>query len=105
MNAEERYNRRFSRLSRKIMAGDFATNYMLVAENDFDTYEELQSKKDLPVAELSKELETEWEELLEQVYTLVEKEISSTAKDFLCQMLSNQGSLPFDLIAKEIKND
>ena len=92
-------------LERNIIAMHFATNYMLVAENDYETYLELRSKKDLPVAELSKELETEWDELMEQVYTLVEKHISGTAKDFLCQMLCNQGSLPFDLIAKEIKND
>jgi hypothetical protein len=65
----------------------------------------MKALKDLPVASISKELETEWENLLEQVITLVEKEISVTAKDFLCQMLCNQGSLPFDLIAKEIKND
>ena len=97
MNTEEQ--------ARKIIADHFATNYMLVAENDYETYLELRSKKDLPVAELSKELETEWEELMEQVYTLVEKYISGTAKDFLCQMLCNQGSLPFDLIAKEIRND
>jgi hypothetical protein len=90
---------------RNLVASNFAHNYMLVAENDFDTYQELRALRDLPIAAISKELETDWETLLEQVFTLVEKEISSTAKDFLSQMLSNQGSLPFDLIAKEIKND
>jgi hypothetical protein len=97
MNAEE--------LARQFIASNFAHNYMLVAENDYDCYQEMKALKDLPVASISKELETEWENLLEQVITLVEKEISVTAKDFLCQMLCNQGSLPFDLIAKEIKND
>ena len=87
------------------MTNQFVTDYLLVAMNDEETYQELMSKKHLDIPTLSKELETEWEELLEQVLDLVEKEISSTAKDFLSQILGNQGSLSFDRIAQAVKSD
>jgi hypothetical protein len=91
--------------TRDIVAEQFAEDYLLIAMNDYETYTELSSKRELNTASLSKVLEEEWEELLQQVSDLVTRDISPIASDFITQMLSNQGSLPFDKIAKRLKED
>jgi len=91
--------------SRDIVAEQFADDYLLIAMNDYETYSELSHKRELNTASLSKVLEEEWEELLQQVSDLVTRDISPIASDFILQMLSNQGSLPFDKIAKRLKED
>ena len=91
--------------TRDIVAEQFADDYLLIAMNDYDTYTELSSKRELNTASLSKVLEEEWEELLQQVSDLVTRDISPIASDFILQMLSNNGSLPFDKIAKRLKED
>jgi hypothetical protein len=91
--------------TRDIVAEQFADDYLLIAMNDYETYSELSSKRELNTASLSKVLEEEWEELLQQVSDLVTRDISPIASDFILQMLSNNGSLPFDKIAKRLKED
>jgi len=91
--------------TRDIVAEQFAEDYLLIAMNDYETYSELSSKRELNTASLSKVLEEEWEELLQQVSDLVTRDISPIASDFILQMLSNNGSLPFDKIAKRLKED
>ena len=91
--------------TRDIVAEQFAEDYLLIAMNDYETYSELSTKRNLDVATLSKELQEEWETLVEQVTELVTKNISPIASEFISAILSNQGSLPFDKIAKHIKQD
>lgn len=91
--------------TRDIVAEQFAEDYLLIAMNDYDTYTELSAKRELNTASLSKVLQDEWEELIEQVSDLVTKNISPIASDFILQILNSNGSLPFDKIAKRIKED
>lgn len=87
---------------RLIVADQFATDWLLVAENDEETHTELyQDAQDAEgVADLSNKLSEEWETLAEQVMDLVTDKISETAGLFIGQILKNQGSLPFDIIAR-----
>ena len=72
--------------------------------NDYDTYTDLMEKASrLELVALSDELRDEWERLAEQVKELTEEHISPIAGLFIAQILQGQGSLPFDLIAKQIK--
>ena len=91
--------------TRDIVADQFAEDYLLIAMNDYETYTELSSKRELNTASLSKVLQDDWEELVEQVTELVTKNISPIASEFISAILSNQGSLPFDKIAKRLKED
>lgn len=90
---------------RKIIASDFADNWLQVAMNDEESYRYLQEDKELEVAALSKKLSDEWEDLVQTVIELVEDKISESASLFIAQILGNQGSLPFDIIAREIKSE
>jgi hypothetical protein len=85
---------------RFILAEQFATEWLLVAENDQETYTELMREAEGMVA-LSDKLREEWETLAEQVSDLVRDKISETASLFISQILKGQGSLPFDIIARE----
>ena len=46
--------------TRDIVAEQFAEDYLLIAMNDYETYTELSSKRELNTASLSKVLEEEW---------------------------------------------
>ena len=88
---------------RNAVAQWFADNWLLVAENDYATYSELMSEaegKSMP--ELSDTLRGEYEQLVEQVFELVEEKISPIASMFIAQLLQGQGSLPFDIIARRV---
>ena len=90
---------------RKIVAADFAENWLAVAMNDSDSYNAIQEDKHLDIVQLSDKLRNEWEDLVQEVVELVEDKISDISSLFIAQILGGQGSLPFDIIAKEIKND
>jgi hypothetical protein len=90
---------------RKAVAAQFAQDWLLVAMNDSNSYQYLQEDKQLPLAQLSDKLRNEWEDLVQQVVELVEEKISDSASLYVAQILGGQGSLPFDIIAMEIKND
>jgi hypothetical protein len=89
--------------TRAIMAQQFADEWLLVAMNDYDHYSYLMEEaSNGDTIALSDKLREEWESLAEQVTELVEKHISPEASLFIGQWLQGQGSLPFDLIAREV---
>jgi hypothetical protein len=76
-------------------------------ENDYNAYNELMTDKreSNSVVELSDKLRSEWETLAEQVTELVTEQVSEIAGLLIAQLLQGQGSLPFDLIAKYIREE
>lgn len=86
---------------RKILARNFANEWLDVAMNDHDSYVMLMDDvANMDNIELADKLRTEWENLAEQVTELVEEHISETASLFIGQWMKGQGTLPFDLIAR-----
>ena len=85
----------------KATAEQFAEDWLLVAENDYDTYRSLLATEGDMVT-ISNELREEWEQLAEQVVELVEEKISPTASLFIGQIIQGWGSYPFDIIARRI---
>ena len=86
-------------------AEQFAQDFLLIADNNSqEFYLELRetARNAEGVAELSDTLRQEWEELVEQVGEVIEKQISDIARDLVMQMLAGWGSRPFDIIAKEL---
>jgi hypothetical protein len=57
------------------------------------------------VVQLSDLLRNDWEMLAEQVTELVTEKISEIAGLLIAQVLQGQGSLPFDLIAKQLREE
>jgi hypothetical protein len=92
-------------VTRIVIAQQFANDFTLVMMNDYDAYTELMaSVKDTQgIVELSDTLRGEWETLAEQVTELVTEQVSPIAGLLIAQLLQGQGSLPFDLIAKELR--
>jgi len=85
----------------------FAEDFLLVAEDDYDAYAELMwkaKKAEGSYCALSDDLREEWEVLAQQVVDLVKKEISDTAGLFISEMLQGWGSKPFDIIARQVLN-
>lgn len=89
--------------TRETLAQQFADEWLLVAMNDYDTYSQLmeEASKGDAIA-LSETLRYEWETMTEHVTELVAENISPIASLFVSQWLQGQGSLPFDLIAREV---
>jgi hypothetical protein len=94
-------------VTRIVIAQQFANDFTLVMMNDYDAYTELMaSVKDTQgIVELSDTLRGEWETLAEQVSELVTEQVSPIAGLLIAQLLQGQGSLPFDLIAKALRED
>jgi hypothetical protein len=92
-------------VTRIIIAQQFADDFTLVMMNDYDAYTELMaSVKDTEgIVQLSDTLRDEWETLAEQVTELVTDKVSPIAGLLIAQLLQGQGSLPFDLIAKQLR--
>ena len=90
--------------TRNAIAEQFADDYLLVMDNDYDAYTELRqtAKESEGIAQLSDTLRDEYETLAAQVVEIVEDKISPIAGLLIAQLLQGQGSLPFDLIAKEL---
>lgn len=93
--------------NRKIIAEQFAQDFLLVMLNDYEAYSELMddTKKSESMVELSDKLREEYETLTAQIVELVEDKVSPIASLLIAQLLQGQGSLPFDLIAKQLKED
>lgn len=93
--------------NRKIIAEQFAQDFLLVMLNDYEAYTELMTdtKKSESMVELSEKLREEYETLTAQIVELVEDKVSPIASLLIAQLLQGQGSLPFDLIAKQLKED
>lgn len=93
--------------TRDIIAEQFAQDFLLVMMNDYEAYSELMddTRKSESMVELSDKLREEYETLTEQIVELVEEKISPIASLLIAQLLQGQGSLPFDLIAKQLRED
>lgn len=83
-------------------ADQFAQDWLLVAENDYDTYRSLLEMEGDNIASISDELRQEWETLAEQVVELVEEHISPIASEIIGSLIQGQGSTPFDIIARRV---
>jgi hypothetical protein len=92
-------------VTRIVIAEQFKQDFLLVMENDYEAYTELMAdvKYSESIVELSDKLRDEWETLAEQVTELVTEQISEIAGLLIAQLLQGQGSLPFDLIAKQLR--
>jgi hypothetical protein len=92
-------------VTRIVIAEQFKQDFLLVMENDYEAYTELMdnTKASDSVTQLSDTLRDEWETLAEQVTELVTEQISEIAGLLIAQLLQGQGSLPFDLIAKQLR--
>ena len=88
--------------TRETLAQFFAENWLLVAENDYDTYRSMLEIEGEDVASISDELREEWESMVEQVVELVESEVSPLAGLFISRLVQGWGSYPFDLIARRV---
>ena len=94
-------------VKRIVIAQQFADDFWLVMQNDYDAYTEIMAdvKNTEGIAQLSDTLRVEWETLAEQVTELVTEQISEIAGLLIAQLLQGQGSLPFDLIAKQLREE
>jgi hypothetical protein len=94
-------------VTRIVIAEQFKQDFLLVMENDYEAYTELMAdvKNTEGVVELSDTLRGEWETLAEQVTEIVTEQISEIAGLLIAQLLQGQGSLPFDLIAKQLREE
>jgi len=92
-------------VKRLVISDWFATEWLMVAENDRDSYERLQFEAEYHdgIASMSDQLRNDWERLAEQVTELTAEHISPSASLFISQILQGWGSLPFDIIAKQVK--
>ena len=90
-----------------ITAEQFAEDFLLVMENDYEAYTSLMAtvKDSEGVVNLSDTLREEWETLAEQVSELVTEKVSEIAGLLIAQLLQGQGSLPFDIIAKQLREE
>jgi hypothetical protein len=86
----------------KSYAEQFANHWLLVAENDYDTYRFLLEMEGDNITGISDELRQEWETLAEQVVKLVEEHISPIASEIIGSLIQGQGSMPFDIIARRV---
>lgn len=93
--------------TRTITAQQFADDFLLVMLNDYEVYSELMddTRNTGSMVELSDKLREEYETLTAQVVELVEDSISPIASLLVAQLLQGQGSLPFDLIAKQLREE
>ncbi len=94
-------------VKRIVIAQQFADDFWLVMQNDYDAYTEIMAdtKASEGVAQLSDTLRGEWETLAEQVTEIVTEQISEIAGLLIAQIIKGQGSLPFDLIAKQLREE
>lgn len=93
--------------TRIVIAQQFANDFTLVMLNDYEAYTELMAdtKNSESMVELSDKLREEYETLTAQIVELVEDKVSPIAGLLVAQLLQGQGSLPFDLIAKQLRED
>jgi hypothetical protein len=94
-------------VKRIVIAEQFKEDFLLVMLNDYDAYTELvnDTKASEGVVQLSDTLRGEYETLAEQVTELVTEQISEVAGLLISQLIKGQGSLPFDLIAKQLREE
>lgn len=86
----------------------FADDYLLVADNDYNTYRELLSKtEELEVVELSESMRHQYEELVDKILGSMRGKYSGYSEFeqlLMAQLLVGWGCGPFDTIARELKS-
>jgi hypothetical protein len=94
-------------VKRIVIAEQFKEDFLLVMMNDYEAYTELMddTKNSEGIVQLSDTLRGEWETLAEQVTELVTEQVSEIAGLLISQLIKGQGSLPFDLIAKQLREE
>jgi hypothetical protein len=94
-------------VTRIVIAEQFKDDFLLVMMNDYEAYTELMgdTKASDSIVQLSDTLRGEWETLAEQVTEIVTEQVSEIAGLLIAQLLQGQGSLPFDLIAKQLREE
>jgi hypothetical protein len=94
-------------VTRIVIAQQFADDFLLVMTNDYEAYTELMAdtKNSESMVELYDKLREEYETLTAQIVELVEDKVSPIASLLVAQLLQGQGSLPFDLIAKQLREE
>ena len=94
-------------VTRIVIAEQFIKDFLLVMMNDYEANTELMddTKNSEGVVQLSDTLREEWETLAEQVTELVTEQVSEIAGLLISQLIKGQGSLPFDLIAKQLREE
>lgn len=94
-------------VKRIVIAQQFADDFWLVMQNDYEAYTEImaETKASDSLVQLSDTLREEYETLAEQVTELVTENISEIAGLLISQLIKGQGSLPFDLIAKQLREE
>ena len=94
-------------VKRIVIAEQFKDDFLLVMMNDYEAYTELMddTKNSEGVVQLSDTLRGGWETLAEQVTELVTEQVSEIAGLLIAQIIQGQGSLPFDLIAKQLREE
>lgn len=91
-------------VKRIVLAEQFAEDFLLVADNDYEFYTSLREEASTSeLVQLSDSLREEYEQVTEQVVQLVAEHISEVASLLVAQLLQGQGSLPFDLVARQLK--
>jgi len=95
------------RTERDILAEWFASEWMLVTENEAKLTDELYEsakealESETPVAVLGDKLRDEWETLAEQIKDLVNEKLGEIAGLYVGQILQGWGTYPFDIIARQ----
>ena len=95
---------------RLALASDvFVNDYLLVMENDFDAWNDLQetARRSESISELADTLREEWDNYVDQVSTLAEKEWGSDAPATLLirQIMGGWGDSEWFAIAKSVKGE
>lgn len=81
----------------------FAEDYILVTENDFDTYTAIMDMDELKaenMSGLSDRLRGEFEEYISQVVTREKEAGHEEGADLIAQLLIGWGTSTFDIIAR-----
>jgi hypothetical protein len=86
----------------------FASDYLLIADNDYVAYKMLSGLTPrLGVVQLSEVMRSHYEELCGRIFDLMEKKgapFSDFEKGLMMQLLGGWGSDAFDTIARELKS-
>jgi len=87
----------------------FVNDYLLVMENDFDAWNDLQetARRSESISELADTLREEWDNYVDQVSALAEKEWGSDAPATLLirQIMGGWGDSEWFAIAKSVKGE
>jgi len=91
--------------SSNVIAEQFANDWLLVIENDQDSWNQLVEdvkSMDLNPVSTTAYLREEWDVLVDQMADAVEEKVSAIGALLLRQTLAGMGDYPFQLIANHV---